>query len=321
MSLVVMTLPDEPAELPAWLERQLTGLDLARLIAELTAVHGPGAAGPALEEVLGPHLPAVMSRGLSALPQPLLRTLLTRPALLYPLQELVLAEGGPYWDALLQDNDQLGEMAERGRRSLMAMPPAGAGAVVPSTDKPPRARPTWYARPWVVSLATAALVLLAVGAWRWWQGPQQPAVAQGWGWDRPGALPQDVTAEAYLNALARSAEEWFNKRPETAPELARRILELRQGCSNLLLAEHSPLKEADRRWLRERCRKWAAKFDAALVRLEEGKDVLAVRQEVDETVERLARALREHARQVARASPPRELTKRATGPPSQARAG
>jgi hypothetical protein len=209
-------------------------------VAELTAVHGPAPAGsPGFDRLLGPYLAAVRERGLSVLPQTLLRQLLTQPSLLLALQGHVLSEGGPYWDRLLQGDPGLDGMIERGRRRLEAVVASGGAVRVRSPDRPTVPRSPWYARPWLVSLATAAAVLLAVGVWNGVR-PSRPAVAVAWGWDRPGALPQDVSADVYLSALADGAEQWFNKRPETAEALARRILQFRQGCSRLLLAEHAP---------------------------------------------------------------------------------
>jgi hypothetical protein len=95
--------------------------------------------------------------------------------------------------------------------------------------------------------------------------------------------------------LAAASQEWFKKRPETALELARRIGQFRQGCSTLIVAEHKPLPEDDRKWLRERCRAWAEKFDRHLAALEAGEDVEKVREAMDATVNQLTKALRDRA--------------------------
>src|SRR5207253_3173371 len=105
-----------------------------------------------------------------------------------------------------------------------------------------------------------------------------------WGWSRPGALPGDVPAPAYLDRLADAAAEWFARRPDEPLALARRIAEFRQGCSVLILAEHKPLSAEDRRWLVVRCRAWAGALDRHLAAVEAGRDPARVRTEVDETV-------------------------------------
>ncbi|HJZ58526.1 MAG TPA: hypothetical protein VKE74_26530, partial [Gemmataceae bacterium] len=94
-----------------------------------------------------------------------------------------------------------------------------------------------------------------------------------------------------------SAEEWFNEKPEDAAALARRINELRTGCSKLIFSPHEPLPEKDREWLVGKCREWAKKMDDHLTALEAGADLRAVRADVDQTVTKLSAALRERAAQ------------------------
>jgi hypothetical protein len=173
--------------------------------------------------------------------------------------------------------------------------------------RPAEAVTTWYQRPWVVSLATAAAVLLAVGGYWFWLGRTSQTTAPGpvaateWGWSKPDALPNDKPAPEYLNALADAGAEWFKKRPEDAPDVARRINDFRRGCSTLILAPHKPLANADREWLVERCRAWAKKLDEQLVALEQGADPIKVRAEVDGIVNKLVDALRGRAKQAAAA--------------------
>src|SRR5262249_6246427 len=119
MSLHAMHIPDDPAQLPAWLEGHLLGLDLAGLVAELTAVHGPASrGGPSWEEVLGQGRQAVLTGGLRELPRDALRQLLLHPQLLLELQELVLTEGAHHWDRPAAPAGDLREQVERGRRHL-----------------------------------------------------------------------------------------------------------------------------------------------------------------------------------------------------------
>jgi hypothetical protein len=155
----------------------------------------------------------------------------------------------------------------------------------------------------MVSVASAAAVLLialiVVQRWpdRAEKGQPGPTVAAAsrWGWDRPDALPQELPRAEYLDHLADTAREWFNKRPDTPIALARRIAEFRQGCSVLILSPHRPLSQEDRAWLVEKCRAWAVKLDAHLAAVEGGRGALEVRREVDETIDRLFAALRQRA--------------------------
>ncbi len=287
MMLHVIDIPDDPTELPGWLERHLAGLDLAALVAELEATHGPGSAGKrSLRDLLGPRLDAVASQGLSALPPPLLRELLRRPRLLLELQDHVLTGGGAYWNRVAATDPELSALYERGRAGLASLD--APRAVLPLTTA---ARPR---RPWLVGLALAASVLAAVAIY---DRAKPPAVASTeWGWSRAGALAQDLPPAAYLDHLADAAGEWFAKRPAEAPALAGRIGEFRQGCSKVILAEHRPLSPEDRTWLVAKCRAWAAKLDAHLAAIEAGEDPISVRAKADATAHKLIESLHAKAR-------------------------
>ncbi len=298
-----MNIPDQPEALAGWLERQLVGLDLAELVAELEAIHVP-VKPLSLDDVLGGGRQEVLDRGLGSLPETTLRRLLRQPGLLHDLQELVLEHGGAYWAAV----DAGGEMEvafQRGEQRLMKQIRERPPGTQPMYPRKAILTPKWYRLPSVVSLATAAAVLLAVGGLYLWLGSphssnngQALVVASAWGWSKPDALPQNASPMAYLNKLADESEEWFNKRPDEPLALARRIGEFRQGCSTLILAAHKPLKDEDRRWLVGRCQAWAQKLDQQLAALEKGEDATVVRTEVDAIVNQLTAALRTRAQQV-----------------------
>ncbi len=306
MRLPALEVPDEPAELAGWLERHLVGPELAALVAELEAVHGPLTdAGPSARSLLGSHLEAALLDGLATVPPPILRRFLRRPRLLLDLQGLILAHGGAHWDRLAHRGADLADQVEDGRRRLFAALPLAASPATLHPDILPMPRPTsWHRSPWLVAPATAASVLLAAIAYD--RARPQAAIPvavaptpTGWGWSKPGALPQDLPPGPYLARLADDAEDWFHKRPETSLALARRIAEFRQGCSTLILTNHRPLAPPDQAWLIDRCRAWATKLDAHLAALEAGADPAATRAEADATVRKLINALRDRAARLA----------------------
>jgi hypothetical protein len=150
-----------------------------------------------------------------------------------------------------------------------------------------------------VSLATAAAVLLGVFVYQHYHQPAQQEVATGWGWTRTDPPPQDMPARAYLDKLADRANEWFAKRPDDPVALARRLAEMREGCSVLILSQHEPLDKKTRDELVERCKKWAGQFDQQLTSLEGGASPEEVRKQTDETVNSLIKWLRDEAKKAA----------------------
>jgi hypothetical protein len=305
MKLLLMDIPEDPTALAGWLERQLMGPDLRALVAELAAVHG-SAGDVAPGDLLGEHRETVLVRGLGTLPAEVLRQLLRQPGELLHLQEQILTEGWPYWLRLAGQSEELAGLARRGERRLEEIWGEPAPAVLPLR----RPGVAWYRRPWFASLATAAAVLIVVYFWPRPPGPVPPPIPPdggqvvvnpptgapaGWGWDRPGALPQDAKPADYLNRLADAAEEWSKQRSDDAAGLAKRIGEMRQGCSTLIFAEHKPLSDEDRRWLVRFCKRWASELDKERAALEAGQPVAQVRAEADATVRQIVEVLRTRA--------------------------
>lgn len=285
MTLAITTMPADPRDWPRWLDEQLVGDRLGDVVDEFNALGTSQVTGSSLNEMLGSHREDLLARGTAAIPEPVRRQLLGAPAHLLELQEMVLLEGGPYWEALPRPR-RLVEMLEQSRGAILS-------SIQPTqlTGAEP-ARPVLAKREllrWAVSFATTACLLVA--GVLIWQGTRPPTVtssnAVAWGWAKPGALPQSATASEYYEALAQSGEQWFKQRPSDRAEVAKRVNELRQGCSVLLVSDHPPLSADQSRDLKDRCRKWATQFDAALVKLETGSDPVEVRTEIDGVVQKL----------------------------------
>ena len=125
-----------------------------------------------------------------------------------------------------------------------------------------------------------------------------PSESSAWGWNRPGALSEEVPPSRYFARLADEAEEWFKQRPEEKSALTKRLEELRLGCSTLIAAPHRSLANKDRQWLIQKCQAWAKKFDQQLAALQSGEDPLQVRSRTDETINKLVAALRSRAKEL-----------------------
>lgn len=303
MKIHALEIPDERKDQLHWLENYLAGIDLSHLVSELRVVHdSPGFVS--LDEIMGDQLPEVLESGLSSLEDWRLRLLLRNPECLFELQEQILLEGSAYWQQLSKGQTV---DVDTGFDSLRLAETMNTG-VAERTMEAAVSRPTvswdanrsgsWYRHPLVVSLATAAAILMVAGALKYIQrdhGQAGIAMNQPWGWDRPGALALERTPVAYINRLADSAEEWFDQRPETVGQLATRLVEMRKACSTLILAEHPSLGDEDRRWLKGKCRLWAETLDSHLIAVEDGRSVSEVREAADRTVTQLVSALRERA--------------------------
>ena len=300
MTLLTMTVPDDPSELPRWLEQRLMAPDFGRFVAELSAHFSaaPGAAQPL--HLLDRWLPVALEEGLDPIPAEVLMQLLRHPAVLTALQERIVTDGGAYWDDVPDTSDDLSERVERGKLSLEPLLSADASpSAVPSGVK--RTSGRGYKVLALVSTGTAAC-LAAVIVWQTVSGPSDPSLPKAqiaWGWGKPGGAAADESnPRDYLNRLAASAEEWSLHQPSDPTGVGTRLAELRLGCTRLMHSTYGPLTPADRTWLLERCRAWAKVLDEHQQALDAGADALAVRAAVDETVREIATTLREKARQV-----------------------
>jgi hypothetical protein len=306
MTLHSLTIPDDPADLPRWLERRLMAPDFGRFVAELAALFP--AAGPAAPRRLFDRwLPVAMDEGLDPLPAEVLRQLLRHPADLAAFQERIATDGGGYWDEVLDRSDDLAGPLKRGKRSLERVlsadaPPSGKRAVrkaVPS-EVVRRTGRRGYKNWAIVSTGVAACLAVAVGFLAT-RGPGESPVRKdqiAWGWGKPSGLATTQSnPKDYLNKLAANAEEWSEHQPGDAAGVGTRIAEMRIGCTRLMHSSYGPLSPADKAWLLDQCRAWAKALDGHQQALDAGADPLAVRAEVDQTVRAIAGTLREKAKQ------------------------
>ena len=227
---------------------------------------------------------------------PTLQRLLRQPDLLLDLQNLILHEGGSCWDRLAKEDADLNEQVERDRRRVAGSAPS---------------RHTWQTSPSSRDVLSSADVrrpgdrgcglgaglrprpggLAALGTKR----HEGEFLGGRLGLGSLSAIPASGSGSAYYDKLADAADEWSHDRPESRPDLARRLGEFRVGCSLLLLDPHEPLKkhEGEEDWLVNRCRRWAARLDELMATTDAGEEpVDKLRAEADELVRRVT--LRSH---------------------------
>jgi hypothetical protein len=280
MTIYALEIPNDDAAVPRWLEEQLASPDLSQLVAELRAVESAEPT-PSLNQLLGTSRDLMLEQGLGILSPEQRSQLLGHPELLYELQELVCGSGGDYWLKLLtRDSD---------RRAAQTQWPKIQQSIEPTAAP---ANGTMSRRSIVVAIMSLAAALL-IGFF----AMKSQFGLGSYGWNKPGVFDVALAKPAYLNHLADSANEWFDAKPTTAPQLATRMKEFRESCDKLIAAKHPQLPDADRDWLRERCGVWAKKIDASLAKLDADPSQLkAVNAEMDETVNKLITALRERAK-------------------------
>jgi hypothetical protein len=317
MTLHTMSIPDEPSELPRWLEGRLMAPDFGRFVSELLA-HFPTGAGAALPRPLFEQwLPVAIIEGLEPIPPEVLTQLLKHPASLAAFQEQIVTDGGPYWDEVIERSQDLTRSFNRGQRSLdrilsvdavkpnrrMTRKPAHkvTARSAPKAVRPEVAKRTGGRRYKIWAFASsgiAACLAVAVGLLLF-RGPDEPAIPKSqvaWGWGKPSGLAaNESSTKGYLNKLAANAEEWFQYQPSDAAGVGTRIAELRIGCTRLMNSAYGPLAAEDKAWLLEHCRAWARAFDGHQQALDTGADPLVVRAHMDETVRSIAFTLREKA--------------------------
>jgi len=292
MNLAALEIPDSSSEQASWLEQHLLGPDLLDVVALLEAFHTHAANSPTLADICGGHLTAVLNQGLKVLSEDQLRGLLRHSRRLIELQQLILVNGGDYWNSLDVATDR--QTTARNWQRLQAALPTDLqqlqAARLPPVTAVMRNSPTWALAAVAATIAVAIGVVLI-----------QPWKSTQWGWDVPGVLAVNVPADKYLEQLADRANDYFQRPRTTATELKQTVREFRHSCDTLIQAGHPQLAQADREWLRERCGAWAKKLDGQLAELERTDDVAKVRTQADATIRTLIEKLRERAEQVGHA--------------------
>lgn len=289
MKLIALDIPNDPADWPDWLERQLVGLELGELVLQLQVFAGSSdESKPTLDEVCGSNIETVLQGGLAPLSQQQLGSLLKHPHLLLELQQRVLFEGGEYWSNVPISQEHQQRVADAQPRILSQI--AAGDAEIPSWQKDDVDRSaSRRGGSWLPLIAVAATVLISIAFWL-----SRPPVT-GWGFNRSGVLTADLPPDQYLDQLAVAADDWFNQRPDTREALAQRLQQFSEGCQTLIEAPHPQLSPEDRAWLIERCQVWKGKIDNQLADLNAGaKSIEEVRAAADQTINTLIKALRSH---------------------------
>ena len=292
MKLIAMEIPNSPDEIADWLEMIVCGGDLRNLVSELSAVSVSDGPSAELKQVLGSELPSVLEVGLPALQEETVRRLLSQPSLLLDLQELVMSEGGEHWQSKLRADVSVSTI----ERTRMSLEPLSS----PKVDEDQKAslpslsgKHFWNSKGSVLSAIAATIMLVAFGTY--WIQSSVPAPSNiAWGWASENGVPVETDPQEYLRMLAKGADAWFKKTPTDHLSLKTRIEEFSAGCAQLVNAEHRPLNQEDRSWLREQCRGWQGQLEVLSASVSQ-RDFKKVKSMADEVAREISFSLLERA--------------------------
>jgi len=308
MNLISFDMPDTFDKLFPWLERQIVGHNLAELVAELAAIHQARTlpADSVINILGGTVLEDVLSSGLKKLPEEKISELINQPYYLLDLQELIMSNGGPYWRQIPRSDEAQAASKlswQLLRPKLTETPPttsrqpASGEVAMPSELLPEGSAWYWQPWPWVVNIATAAAVFVAVYyAFRLEPGEYKPQTST-LVWTSPEDLSRPASPEQYWQRLASVKQWWFSEKPANKVQLALRMGQLSEGCSVLILHEHKPLSPADADQLTKKCREWATELNRYIAELQgENADVQEIQKKTDAWVNRVSGKLQDEMR-------------------------
>lgn len=306
MSVRMLQIPDQVADWPDWLERELVGFHLYDLVRELEITSRKESKSNSLDETLGESRQEVLQRGLKILTSSQLRGLLRTPQHLIELQELVFVEGGNYWHRIPR-SDSHKKMASDQWASLAPKFSASQQSAAPTTVAPPIVAASQRALPlnsfsdqaddlsraatssrssgrrtllFVALAAIAACVLLVIT-------PSFRTTNSKRFFARDSIQQSDLIDQAYLRMIAETIREDWDSHPEDSDRIRMQLIAFRDSCDVLLKDNLHQLRPEVAAELKTRCKKWRTKFDDALNQLAEGGDSAQVQADANQIVEQL----------------------------------
>ena len=298
MNSISLTMPDEFQAVVVWLERQIVGSELRQLVGELKCLSAGDGLHVGLSEIIGNKREQVLDEGLASLTPSEIRGLLRQPTLLFELQEMVVFNGGVYWQEVANRHpDFTSDSANSREQAILSGLPrfeTGSRTEAVETVLPERTdsiRLKDQIKPvvdsgrlrsrsglrWVALLATiSAMLVFGIILPSRFRNPVRQVdqvvidnPQKSWGWNRTERFSNITSSDKYLSEVALGAEEWFQEAPHDSQSADKRLSEMLDGCKKLIASTgESPLNPDDREWLVEKCTKWLKNFESDLARLQ-----------------------------------------------------
>jgi|GEM_PF-5321262 len=320
-----LCLPDERRAWAAWLEKQLVGSELPKLVEQLIVLGKLSGNRPpeiTLQDWLAGDKANILSRGLQKdIAQARIEALVRNPALLMELQELILLEGEEYWLRLPKSSaDQAFEKSVMQKvlaRIDSAPNPSGATALSSLASGPldnssstalakkevqpvvrsssvgtarPNSRSTWFALGAIAATAAAVMLIL----FNPFTVPKKGEFFAALELQAPAATPQ----ESLLRMASQVSKDWKSNLTD-AKALRRQLVAFRDSCDFLiygpLLKSLEGLPDEKRELVVSRCQAWKKTATELIDSLEAGGSVGEIQPKADEMIKKLNAKLLEIA--------------------------
>ena len=271
---LIFTIPEETNELNQWLDSIIVGPRFRQLVGELNQVRDISKETADLAKArdwAGTNLSSLLKDGTVGLHEDCVRELLQWPNMLEAVQELVLLEGGEYWQKKLSESSDIQDRAAEIRKKIFQpLEPARSGLSTSNN----------HSRTWTYQFGgIAALLLLGVFLVSQVPEKQQPEVTKPngtlppsqlmrgdsdqpnepgnnnktilWNWAQIDSKEKD-TRDEQLKYFADTLEDWFDvtKNITSLQDLSLSLSELWLGCELVISMPLQSLEEQDKSSLR-----------------------------------------------------------------------
>ena len=271
---VVFSMPEETKDLFPWLDKILVGTSFRQFIGELSQASNIKQDNATIESArnwTGENLVSLLKNGTASLGEDGIRELLQWPNMLVAVQELVLLEGGEYWQRRLDDASDIQELVAELRNNIIKPLEPAKSTSSTSTN---RSRTWTYQFGVIAALLLVGVFLVSQALEKQQQelpkpnGTQPPSQLMrgdgdqpnesgndnetiSWNWTRINSKEID-TRDEQLKYFADTLDNWFDvtKNITSLQELSLSLSELWLGCELVISMPLKSLEEKDKSSLR-----------------------------------------------------------------------
>jgi hypothetical protein len=293
-----LDLPDDRSQWAGWLELQLVGLALGKIVRQLVLLGANRKPEISLREWLGESKRTILTQGLSSISEQQLQVLIRNPSLLIQLQEMVLLEGGEFWEKIPRTEEHL-ELAKESESKFLASLQVGTPddlrenptGQTENTNELNKVRTsTKQSKNNIALWATLAAVAagLAIVFFNPMPARQPKAFFAAAQLQKVG-----VEANQTLQQMALQIRNDWQKNSTDRGDLQEQLLAFRDSCEQLIDGPLAttlrtnglhPDQLAD---VQKRCKDWKAKSTALIESLAAGDPLSPIVQAADEMIGKL----------------------------------